>query len=36
MYFITKSDKTKSHISKFLKNRNIGLVQIRKFQITKF
>ena len=36
MYFITKSDKTKSQNSKFLTNRYIGILQIRKFQITKF
>ena len=35
MYFITRIDKTKSQNSKFLTNRYIGILQVRKFQITK-
>ena len=35
MYFVNKSDKTKSQNSNFLTNRYIGILQIRKFQITK-
>ena len=33
--FITRLDKTKSQNSKFLTNRYIGILQVRKFQITK-
>ena len=36
MYFVTKSDKTKSQNSNFLTSRYIGILQIRKFHITKF
>ena len=35
MYFITRIDKTKSKNSKFVINRYIGILQVRKFQITK-
>ena len=35
MYFITRIDKTKSKNSKFLTNRYIGILQVRKFHITK-
>ena len=35
MYFITRIDNTKSKNNKFLTNRYIAILQVRKFQITK-